>query len=249
MINEQYVIYNTPFADVSSQITSVTFGDEVETIPAGLCEGMSITSITIPGSVKKIEDYAFNGCESLVSVHISDIAAWCGIDFNGSSNPLSYAEHLYIDNKEVTSLVVPNGVTSISNTAFRNAKSLTTVTLPASVSSIGDYAFAGCSAVKRFYSYATNPPAVSENAIENYNAYLYVPCSSLEDYDLHNVWGNFKHIECIPEEATAINTVSSDKQGDRVRKTDRNGVLYIERNGKIYTVTGRIVDAIGADIR
>ena len=57
------------------------------------CSGL--TSVTIPNSVTTIWDEAFIGCSGLTSVYISDIAAWCKIDFEGyDSNPLSLAQHL-----------------------------------------------------------------------------------------------------------------------------------------------------------
>ena len=108
------------------------------------CDGL--TSVTIPNSVTSIGQSAFDGCSGLTSVHISDIAAWCNIDFADSySNPLSYAHHLYLNGEEVKDLVIPNSVTSIGSEAFRDCSGLTSVTIPNSVTSIGYYAFAYCS--------------------------------------------------------------------------------------------------------
>lgn len=44
----------------------------------------------------------------------------------------------------IKSIVIPNSVTSISDSAFRNCKSLSSVTIGNSVTSIGDYAFYNC---------------------------------------------------------------------------------------------------------
>ena len=119
--------------------------------------------------MESIGDYAFYECSGLTSVHISDIAAWCNIDFKGSvSNPFYYAHHLYLNGEEVKDLVIPNSVenigsfafsrcsgltsvtignsvTSIGGDAFAYCSGLTSVTIPNSVTSIGDYAFRGCS--------------------------------------------------------------------------------------------------------
>ena len=108
------------------------------------CSGL--TSVTIPNSMTNIGSDAFWGCEGLTSVHISDIAAWCNIDFaNYNSNPLYDAHHLYLDGEEVKDLVIPNNVTSIGDYAFYGCSGLTSVTIGNSVTSIGGSAFQHCS--------------------------------------------------------------------------------------------------------
>ena len=110
------------------------------------CSGL--TSVTIGNGVTSIGNSAFSGCSGLTSVHISDIAAWCNIDFEFySSNPLYYAHHLYLNGEEVKDLVIPNSVTSIGYSAFRGCSGLTSVTIPNSVTSIGEYAFYNCSSL------------------------------------------------------------------------------------------------------
>ncbi len=47
----------------------------------------------------------------------------------------------------LTSIDIPNSVTSIGDYAFYNCRSLTSVTIPNSVTSIGGWAFAGCSSL------------------------------------------------------------------------------------------------------
>ena len=87
----------------------------------------------------------FKGCTGLSRVDITDIAAWCNIDFGDDyANPLSYAHNLYLNGNKVTDLVIPNSVTSINSSAFYKCTGLTSVTIPNSVTWINSYAFEGC---------------------------------------------------------------------------------------------------------
>ena len=131
-----------------SGLTSVTIPNSVTSIGNYAFQNCSgLTSVTIPNSVTSIGDGAFYNCSGLKKVIVKDIAAWCGIKFDGSySNPLYYAKHIYSDeNTEITNLIIPNSVTSIGNRAFYDCSGLTSVTIPNSVTSIGQSAFSGCS--------------------------------------------------------------------------------------------------------
>jgi len=109
-----------------------------------------IKNVTIGNEVTSIEKGAFNDCTGIQKVIVPDIAAWCGIDFaDGYANPLFIAKHLYnTDNIEITTLEIPETVTSIGNYAFYGCSGLTSVTIPNSVTSIGGYAFSGCSGLE-----------------------------------------------------------------------------------------------------
>ena len=70
---------HAPFYSARTNIKTFTFGEEVENIPAYLCCGMSrLTSVTIPGSVTTIGDYAFRKCTGLTSVTIPNSVTTIG---------------------------------------------------------------------------------------------------------------------------------------------------------------------------
>ena len=138
-------ITSNPWGTYKNEITKVVIEVGVTSIGLDAFYGCSgLTSVTIGNSVTSIGMIAFYGCSGLTSVNISDIAAWCNIHFKGI-NPLSYAQHLYLNGEEIKDLIIPNSVTSIGNRAFNGCSGLTSVTIPNSVTSIGNYAFYGCS--------------------------------------------------------------------------------------------------------
>lgn len=130
-----------------SGLNNITISNSVSNIGSHAfynCSGLR--SIFIGKSVNSIGELAFYGCNCLNKVSISDLGAWCNINFSDSyyANPLSVANHLYIDNLEVVDLVIPNSVQTISDYAFNRCTGIKSVTLGDSVITIGKNAFAVC---------------------------------------------------------------------------------------------------------
>ncbi len=69
----------------------------------------------------------------------------------------------------LTSVTIPNSVTSIGNYAFYNCSALTSVTIPNSIISIGKYAFSGCSGLTTLNFNAIN---CSDFTYDYYSEYL-----------------------------------------------------------------------------
>lgn len=128
-------------------LTSLVIPNSVNRIESSAFRNCSgLTSISIPNFVTFIGDGAFDGCSGLTSVHISDIAAWCRISFeNILSNPLYFAHHLYLEDKEIKDLVIPSNVTTIGKCVFAGCSGLTSVTIHNNVTNIGGEAFFYCS--------------------------------------------------------------------------------------------------------
>ena len=71
----------------------------------------------------------------------------------------------------LTSVTIPNSVTSIGEEAFFNCSGLTSVSIPNSVTNIGDRAFYGCSSLTS----VTIP-----NSVTSIGGWAFVNCSSLQ---------------------------------------------------------------------
>ena len=144
-------------------ITSFTFGDSVEVIPA-CCVGLSnLTSVTIPASVDTIDYNAFKNCDALTETHFNGtIEEWLGITMY--SSPIEHSYNLYLGDSLLTDLVIPgtidtvntnlrydttlrsvsimNGPTCIAANAFSDCGHISSVRISNSVNAIGSRAFA-----------------------------------------------------------------------------------------------------------
>ena len=151
-------------------LVSVDLGSQISSIPTYTFNGCNgLTNIVIPDSVTDIRQWAFRncsglqsiaigegvtsierdafyGCSGLTGVYITDLAAWCNIDFlDGISNPLVFAKNLYLNNEPIANLVIPNEITEIKPRTFQNAKNIQTLTICNGITNIGENAFNSCS--------------------------------------------------------------------------------------------------------
>ena len=126
--------------------------------PAAFRDCSDLTSVYIPSSVTAIGEHAFAGCTALDSVAISDLAAWCRIDFSAeSSNPCYRAHHLYLDGEEIIDLVIPDSVTAVNSYAFTGCESIVSVSIPCRVTSIGLSTFSSCPSITSITVAGDNP--------------------------------------------------------------------------------------------
>jgi len=101
--------------------------------------------VSFPASLTSIGKGAFSYCSGLTSVTVDDgnstYKAVDNVVYTKDGTTLVFAAG------GLTSVTIPNTVTSIGSSAFSGCRGLTSVSLPASLTSIGDSAFSGCSSL------------------------------------------------------------------------------------------------------
>ena len=123
---------SAPFYSQSSQITSFTFGNQVQTIPAYLCKYMSLLdTIVLPPSVSSLGQYAFMYCTSLKSINLP---------VTQKTLPTSFLEGC----TSLESIELPATLTTISQDAFYGCSKLRNVNLHEGIINIGIRAFVNC---------------------------------------------------------------------------------------------------------
>ena len=88
-------------------------------------------SVSIPNTVKEIDEYAFDGCKNIKNIQLPNSVT-------------SIGNSAFHNCRSLTSITIPNSVTSIGDGAFYNCTSLTSITIPNSVTSIGSVTFESC---------------------------------------------------------------------------------------------------------
>lgn len=237
-------IGNQAFSDCTS-LVSITIGKGVTSIGNRAFEDCaSLVSVTIGKGVTSISDSAFQRCSALENVYYTgDVAGWCEISFSdNTSNPLFYADNLYIDRELVTELVIPDGVTNIKKNAFHGLTGLTSVTIPDSVKSINHYAFAYCTSLTE----ATIGKGITFVALGAFGG-----CDNLEeviftgsgavDLSLEAFNGSPKAMICC-EENSWLHSYA-DLNDLRVCVFDKNGVPSFElKNDMLISYRGNATD-------
>lgn len=142
-------------------IDSITFPEGFTTIGYYAIGTSQPLVVNFPKSIRKIGESAF--VTTVKEVHFPDLNTLLNIDegkknvygdgncgyitipvVDSSTRELHNTFDLYIDNKLLTDLIIPDTITKIRSWAFTGCKSLTSVIIPNSVDTIGVAAFMSC---------------------------------------------------------------------------------------------------------
>lgn len=143
----------------------------------GYCDGLTVVSL--PPSVKTIGWSAFYACRNLTTVNLSEGVTRIG-------------EYSFADCGNLSKLNIPEGVTEIGQWAFRNC-SFTSLILPSTLTAIQSCAFFDCNELTSLTCLATTPPELWNEAFATMNLSMpiYVPSTSVADYQSQDPWNTF----------------------------------------------------------
>ena len=191
-----------------TSLTSVTIGNGLTSIgnrAFSYCTGL--TSITIPDSLTSIDDLAFsntayyndeNNWENgvlYIGNHLIKTKYTISGSYSIKAGTKTIANSAFDLCKKLTSITVPDSVTSIGNCAFLGCSGLTSITIPDSVTSIGESAFQACTSLTSV-TIGNGLTSIDDSAFEHCRSltsitipdgiisigyYAFFDCSSLTD--------------------------------------------------------------------
>lgn len=204
--------------------------------------GNSVSSYTIPHSVKEIKDYSFSYCDL--------------VDVTFGNSVKSIGAYAFADCDNLKNVILGDSVQNIGSRAFRYCDALEyfnfgkslekipddvcdycvklkKVEIPASVISINGEAFRECNALDSIILYGANPPSIvggmsNQGVLSSVSrlATVIVPCGSLETYNNAAGWNNFLAIEesNIFQYSFSVTSENSDKGTVNIDKEPACGV-------------------------
>lgn len=182
-----------------TSISGVLFNHAVTSLicyPAGKQE----TSYVVPSTVTRIEEAAFTGCVSLVSIGLPQSLSLI--------DPYAFS---YCSN--LTSMVIPGGVTEIPGGAFAGCYKLVSVSIPQGTTSIGSFAFGNCSSLEAI-NIPTSVTTIGHSAFSGYNKItsITIPANVTSIGDYAFSW--------------CPNLIEINVDSSNLNYTSVNGVLY-----------------------
>ena len=161
-LSEVEIIASKAFCGCDS-LTSITLPSSVRSIGRSAFSGCSsLTLVCLPSSVRSIGRFAFSDCSSLTSIAIP-------------SSVTSIGESAFYGCESLTCIDIPGFVMGIEPEVFRDCRSLTSITISSSVTSIGRSAFENCSSLTSI---------IIPSFVRSIGEYAFSDCSSLTSIDI-----------------------------------------------------------------
>ena len=108
----------------------------------------------------------------------------------------TFGSGIFYSCTSLTSITLPDSLTSIGSDVFDYCTSLTSITLPEGLTSIGEYSFYFCSSLSLVTSLPTIPPSLGSGVFSSTHANLIikVPSQSVNAYKTATNWNSYASI-------------------------------------------------------
>lgn len=223
---------------VSNLVIPATFSDGNKTYTVigvgGGSDGafedcISLRTVSLPNTITYIKEKAFLGCSALTSVTFAEGTA-------GLTTIGSYA----FGETAISSLDIPEGLTTLETHAFANMGQVTEITLPSTLTKIGENIFEGnfdgTYKLSKVTCKAVTPPVcdITSSYTIPASCTLFVPKNSEAAYKAANEWKNFATIQMMPGTGTSVEEIEADVEIQAV-----NGNITVNAPFAVYTLDGK----------
>lgn len=196
-------------------LKSITLEEGVTTLGMLAFSGCtSLEVIRIPKSLKKVETRwvigpSFSSVSVSKGVYIKDLESWINNNIGLSFIYPKMAFDLYLNDKLVTDLVIPENITEIPEDAFSYINSIKTMTLPKTLETLNSDAINRCYNLTVIYSKSIFAPDGTGLRYNDQLKKIYVPMGSGANYRAK--WTNNSDIIYeVPADMTLTGTQTAD---------------------------------------
>lgn len=142
------------YGSFGNSVKEIVFEEGVRIEAFSGAASSQIKSISLPSSIKTIENKAFHDCKNLCEIDIphgvetigTGAFSWC-TNLESVSLPdglKSIGDDAFTECEAMFSVVLPETVENIGNSAFKNCRYIDSVVLPKSLKTLGKKVFVGC---------------------------------------------------------------------------------------------------------
>lgn len=238
-----------------NNLTELSLPYRVSSVGDGAFCHTDIVNLVWSSKLTVIPARCFYHCDKLRSVKI-----WLGVTrigerafaetFNLTSlempTSLATIDRYAFNRSGLTSVVIPEGMTSLSESVFESCTSLRSVHIPSTMKSIGQTCFQGDEAITSVTCDALVPPVCASSVFANaaFNAVLTVPQSAWRAYYEADTWWRFDFskyagVECVTDDINdGAPAEYFDLNGNRIPGPQPGRICIVRRNGKATIMLG-----------
>lgn len=177
------IIENSIHSFASAGLKEYTIPNNIQAIGNKAFKECTLTHITIPESVTRIESMAFSGCYYLTDIEIPDSVTEIG-------------DYAFITCRNLESVTLSTNITAINWGTFQDCGALSSIIIPDGVTTIQDYAFMSCEKLKDVV-FGNEIQYIGSNAFSNCKNLSSVTIPDCATYISYHAFANCSRLESV----------------------------------------------------